>query len=206
MRKVFERYLREDEERRLFATLRTLAGTANNEQRMAMRDYAWMRLMRFTGIRVETMAGLNVADAKASLASHYLTLRPEITKGARGGKVYCTRKARLALRTLLTVRRAQGQPDNAEAPLVLSTKQQRMSIRSYQARMQHWVDAAGLEVRATPHWLRHTLAKRLMKNSTAEDPRGIVMATLNHRDFNSTAIYTLPDREDIEQALEEVNG
>lgn len=204
-RKVFERYLREPEERQLFAAIKRQAGSGNLHQQLAMRDYAWMRLLRYTGIRIETMAGLNVADAKAALASKYLDLRPEITKGHGGGKVFCTVKALAALRTLLKVRRQMGYPDNDAEPLVYSRKHQRMAIRSYQQRMALWVKAAGLNVHASPHWWRHTLGKRLMKNSTATDKRGVVQGALNHTDINSTAIYTMPDRDDIEQAMEEVN-
>ena len=205
MRRVFERYLREDEERRLFAALRRMAGTGNHEQLIALRDYGWMRLLRYTGIRVGTLAGLTVGDAKEALCSHYLTLRPEITKGHRAGKVYCTRRALESLRVLLRVRRAQGQPDLMDAPLICSTKRRAMSVRSFQTRMRYWAGEAGLEVRPSPHWWRHTLAKRLMRNSTADDPRAVVMHTLNHADINATVVYTMPDREDIERALDEVN-
>ncbi|EGV50025.1 tyrosine-type recombinase/integrase [Candidatus Endoriftia persephone] len=198
-RRVFERYLKEGEERQLFQTVNQFKSV------LARRDYAWMRFMRQTGIRVETMAGLSVGDATAALRDRYLILRPEITKRSQGGKVFLTNKARRALRDLLQIRREMGYPESADLPLVYSRKHKRMSIRSYQDRMRHWCRAAGLEVKASPHWFRHTLAKRLMKNSTAKDPRGVVQGALNQRDPRSTAVYTLPDREDIEDAMEEVS-
>ncbi len=80
-----------------------------------------------------------------------------------------------------------------------------MSIRSFQERVTHWCQVARLEVMVSPHWFRHTLAKRIMKNSTAQDPRGVVQGALCQKSINSTSIYTLPDREDIEQAMEEVS-
>jgi len=205
-RKIFERYLKEDEERRLFAEVRKQAGSNTQHQLLALRDHAWMRLMRNTGIRVGTLAGLNVADARQALASHYLQIRPEIAKGGRGGKVFCNKSAIGALRGLLAVRRKMGAPDMPDQPLLVSRKHGRMSVRSLQQRMRQWVKQAGLDVSASPHWLRHTLAKRVMKNSTAEDPRGVVQATLLHVSIDSTAVYTLPDREDIEQALDEIAG
>lgn len=199
MRKVFERYLRPEEERQLFKTIGQYADL------QARRDLAWMRVLRQTGIRVETLHGLNVSEAREAITTHYLTLRAEITKGAVGGRIFVTKKGRVAFRQLLKIRREQGYAEQLDAPLVMSRQHQRMSIRTYQQRMQHWCQLAGLQVKATPHWWRHTLAKRIMKASTAQDPRGVVQAQLNHADIKSTAVYTMPDRDDIEQALEEVS-
>lgn len=199
MRKTFERYLRPEEERQLFKTMGQYADL------QARRDLAWMRVLRQTGIRVETLHGLNVSEAREAITTHYLTLRAEITKGAVGGRIFVTKKGRAAFRQLLKIRREQGYAEQLDAPLVMSRQHQRMSIRTYQQRMQHWCRLAGLQVKATPHWWRHTLAKRIMKESTAQDPRGVVQAQLNHADIKSTAVYTMPDRDDIEQALEEVS-
>jgi integrase/recombinase XerC len=198
-RKVFERYLTVQEEKCLFKTV------TQYQCILSRRDAAWMMLMRQTGIRVETMAGLMVGDVSQALKEGYLEHRPEITKRDQGGKSFLTKKARKALRDLLAIRREQGYAENPDAPLVYSRNHQRMTIRTYQARMQHWRDKAGLQVGASPHWFRHTLAKRLMQQSTAKDPRGVVQAALNQRDPRSTLVYTLPDREDIERAMEEVS-
>lgn len=199
MRKVFERYLRPEEERQLFKIL------GRYEDIQARRDLAWMRVLRQTGVRIDTLRGLNVADAREAIRTHYLTLRPEITKGGASGRIFVTKRGRVAFRQLLEIRREQGHGEQLDAPLVMSRHRRRMSIRAYQHRMRHWCQVAGLGVEATPHWLRHTLAKRIMQASTARDPRGVVQAQLNHADIKSTAVYTLPDRDDIEQALEEVS-
>lgn len=203
-RKVFERYLREDEERKLFTTLRRQAGTSTQHQLLAMRDLGWMRLMRNTGIRVAHMAGLNVADARQALATHYL--KQPAAKGGSAGKVFCNRNAIKSLRLLLKVRRRQGAPDMPDQPLVVSRQHGRMAVRSYQQRMALWRTEAELPVEASPHWMRHTFAKRILKNSTAKDPRGVAQAALNHSSIESTAIYTYPDRDDVEETLEEIAG
>lgn len=200
MRKVFERYLTVSDERCLFMTVKKYAGL------LPSRDYAWMRLLRQTGLRVETMAGLTVYDARQALRTQYLDVRPEIAKRGMGGKVYITKAGRAALTDLLRIRRAQGHAEIQDDPLVMSRQKGKgLSIRSYQSRMTHWVRLAGLNVQASPHWFRHTLAKRIMRQSTAQDPRGIVQGALLHRSVNSTAVYTMPDREDIETALEEAS-
>jgi len=198
-RKVFERYLTVTEERQLLRTV------AKPQDLLSRRDLAWMRLLRHTGIRVGALAGLTVLDARQALKQGQLYSRPEISKGEQAYDVYLNKKARAALTDLLRIRREQGHPDNPDAPLVMSRNHRGLSIRSFEARMQIWVRAAGLDVHASPHWWRHTLCKRLLANSTARDPLGIVQAALGHRSRTSTSVYTLPDREEIAQAMEEAS-
>lgn len=196
-RAVFERYLTEAEERQL---LRCVAGCSGV---LAARDHAWMRLLRQTGIRVESLALLNLQDARDALASGRLVLRPEICKGGHGYDVPVNKAAAEALRDLLRIRRDMGAPTDPASPLVMSQKSRGMSIRSFQDRMQHWCDAAGLQVEASPHWWRHTLAQRILARSEAADPLGIVQVALGHRTRHATAIYALPTREQVAAALEE---
>lgn len=194
-RRVFRRYLTEAEERELFRTVRR-CGDA-----LARRDEAWMRWLRHTGVRVGAASRFTCADARRALAEGYQTAHGE--KGGRTTRVYLTRKGRQALQDLLRIRRDMGFPERAEASLVVSRRGQGLAPRSFQSRMRAWARAAGLREDVSPHWLRHTLAKRLMQRSTAADPRGVVMGVLNHGSINSTVIYTLPDREDLERAMDE---
>lgn len=196
---TFERYLTVSEERTL---LRTVADSADI---LARRDSAWMRLLRQTGIRVGACAGLTVFDAREGLKHGRLGLRDEVSKGGRGYDVYLNRKARAALTDLLRLRREMGHAENPEASLVMSRNHQGLSVRSFQARMEMWVRRAGLSAKATPHWWRHTLGKRVMEQSTARDPRAIAQSALGHVTINSTAIYTRPDREDVARAMEEAS-
>lgn len=202
-RKVFERYLRPQEERLLFGAVARFADV------LAQRDHAWMRLLRQTGIRVGSLAGLTIGDARLALRDKRLQLRKAITKGELGYSVPLNKKAQTALRDLLRIRREQGQGFVDEAPLIVSRKygatQRGMSIRAFQDRMQHWRRIAGLPVEASPHWFRHTLAKRIVERSTAKDPRAIVQHALGHSNIISGAIYTFPDREDLENGLEEAS-
>lgn len=197
MRKVFERYLKVTEEKQL------LAHVGGLQDVLARRDHAWMRFLRHTGVRVQAFSRLYAWDARQALKTHHLELPATIQKQAQAHRIYCSTEARKALRELLRIRCEMGYPDIPDMPLVLSRNHRRMSVRSYQARMRHWCRAAGLDVEASPHWFRHTLAKRLIMQSTARDPLGVVQAVLGHSSRTSTGIYTLPDRDDIEQALEE---
>lgn len=195
-RRVFQRYLTEVEERQLLQHVGKFGDV------LARRDRAWMTFMRHTGIRVGSLAQLTVGDARTMLASQTLQVTDDIAKGHRGYEVPLKKAAARELRHLLAIRREQGFESAAGAPLLMSRKGQALSVRSLQARMKQWVKEAKLPVAASPHWLRHTLAKRIIANSEARDPHGIVQLALGHRFRETTVIYTLPDREEIAAALE----
>lgn len=199
---TFTRYLTPPEERQLLNAVKRCGDP------IARRDYAMFRLLRSTGIRVGSLVGLTVADARGALRAHRLDLRDEICKGRRGYEVYASKRARAALRDLLKVRRELGHPEIDEGPLLVGRKSHStgagMSVRAVQMRFAYWRDQAGLSVEVSPHWMRHTLAVNVMRRSTAQDPRGVVQGALGHRDISSTGIYTRALREDVEQALEEV--
>ncbi len=197
-RPVLDRYLTEDEERRLFRAVNETAGD------YARRDAAWMQLLRQTGIRIGAMSQLNVGDAQQALRSHKLVLRDEICKGGRGYSVHCNRKARQALRQLLALRRQWGYAPIPHAPLVVSRNHNRMAVRTYQQRMKLWVKKAGLDVDATPHFFRHTVGHRIIQRSTAANPLQVVQNVLNHSNINNSTIYTRPSREQIEADMEAI--
>jgi site-specific recombinase XerC len=195
-RAVFERYLTERDEKLL------LRHVGKFSDPLAARDHAWMRLLRQTGIRVGSLAGLTVEDAQEAIASGRLRVRDEIAKGGRGYFAGVNSAAKTALRDLLRIRRAMGFPPVPTEPLILSRRGQGMSVRSYQSRMAEWAREAGLTVVASPHWFRHTLAKRIVARSTSNDPLGLVQVVLGQRTRAAASIYALPDREDVDRALE----
>ena len=81
-----------------------------------------------------------------------------------------------------------------------------MTVRQYEHRIRHWAEAAGITEAVTPHWLRHTRAKNIMRNSTSNDPRGIVQRALGHSSIASTGIYTEIDRDELAEALHQVDA
>lgn len=196
-RQVFERYLNEAEERRLFSYINQFRADL-----YARRDLAMMQLLRQTGIRVGSCAGLSCADARDALSAERLVLRPQISKRGRGYSVHLNRKAKAALRELLKCRREMGHNEDPDAALIMSRHSRGISIRSIQDRCRKWCLAAGLPAGISPHWLRHTLAKRIVQRSTSSNPVAIVQRTLGHSSISSAAVYTMPDREEIEAAVE----
>ena len=196
--KPFTRYLTEDEEKRLFNHIWQFRADI-----LARRDWHWMMVLRQTGLRIGTLARLTVGEARQALREPYrLELRAEACKGGRSYTVRFTRKARRSLRALLAVRAEQGHAPLADAPLIMSRNHRPLSVRSYQDRLRKWCLSAGLDAAVSPHWFRHTLAKRALERSVSRNPLLVVQQMLGHGSITSTAIYTRPDREEIDEAFE----
>ncbi len=196
-RATFERYLTRREEKQL------LAHIAKHDGLYARRDHAWIRVMRQTGLRLGSMKGLTVRDAQVALSSGVLRAAPEHAKGHRGYTVPVKHQAaRAALQDALRVRRAMRLPEDPDAPLFCSRRGGAMAERTFEQRMQMWRQSAGLDIACSPHWLRHTFGKRVHAATEHHDPLAVVQTLLGHASRSSTVVYTLPDREDLEHALE----
>lgn len=192
----FKEYLTVGEERRLFATVSSEAGI------LAERDRAWMLALRYTGCRIDAFSRLTVAHAEAVLKTGYLTLEPAIMKRKKGHTIYVSKPGRLAFKSLLSVRRRMRYRHDPDAQLVMSRNHKAMSVRNFQDRCRYWDEKSDLRLGISPHWFRHTFAKRLMASSEAQNPILFVMAALGHTDPRSTMQYTWPDKEAMELELE----
>jgi site-specific recombinase XerD len=199
-RKVFDRYLTEAEEKQLFDHVWKFRA-----DEFAFRDFHWMVLLRQTGMRINNLAMFLVADAHAVLADpqHHFKLRDADSKKGHGYTVKFNRRAVKSLRELLKLHSMREDQILGSDHLIQSRQGGRgLSIRSFQNRMQQWVLSAGLPMQASPHWFRHTLAKRLLKHTTHSEPLQVVKAALGHTRLTSTEVYTQPDREEIDRAWE----
>lgn len=196
-RATFERYLTRSDEKKLLAHIAKHAGL------YARRDHAWIRVIRQTGLRLGSLRGLTVRDAQLALSTGRLRVAPEHAKGRRGYDVPVKQEAaRKAFQDALRVRRAMRLPDDPDGALFCSRLGRPMAERTYEQRLQMWRQSAGLDVACSPHWLRHTYGKRLYAATSHHDPQGVVQALLGHVSRDSTVVYTLPDREDLENAAE----
>lgn len=215
---VMKRYLTEEEQARLLKTINQYAASD------AKRDYAWIRLLLSTGMRIGEFSQLTVGDAITALQTGYIFIPKEHRKGwnrtaklCQNGQeriakppkdhtVYVTQPVRESLQALLVVRIELDYQEDHDAPLVMSRKHGPLSIRAYQQRVTYWAKQAGLPDGISPHWFRHTRAMNIMHKTTSNDPRGIVQATLGHASIASTGIYTQVSREQLQASLEEVDG
>jgi len=193
---VFDKYLTHKEEKQL------LSYVDKQKCVLARRDHAWMVFMRLTGVRVGTMAKFTVDDAFKMIGQSKLFVRDEAAKGGNGYSSYLQIKAVACLKKLLAIHKEMGGKQVFDDPLVLTRRLDALSVRSYQDRMVKWRKESGLQVQVTPHYMRHTLGKRIVENSTSDQPLQIAQAALGHKNLNTTSIYTMPDREQVEATME----
>lgn len=218
-----QRYFTESETTVLLKTV----GTVNSLP--ARRDDAAIRALLSSGMRIGEFLQVTVAAALRALECKYLFIPSEHRKkktviteaGARviadDHKVYVTEQLRKALQDLLRIHQQMAQRARLDAseldldtPLMMSREgiagRAGMTARAFQLRFKHWCKLAGLTPDATPHWLRHTRAMQIMRDSQAADPRGIVQAVLGHRSIQSTAVYTGVSREEVEATLTRIDA
>lgn len=198
-----KRYLTEPEQQRL------LRAAKSSNDPLAQRDYWVMRLLIALGARVNEFALLNVDQAEAALSSGWLVVPAAQRKGGKRGQEYpVTQTVRDCLIELLKMQRAEAPPADMEgpAPLVWGRDGQRLSVRSYQARVAHWAQVAGLGLKVSPHWLRHTRGMNIIRRSRSSNPLKVAQLALGHASLASTGIYTEMAREEYVRDLQGIDG
>ena len=84
-----------------------------------LRDHIIFSIALGTGLRVSEISALNIADvANGRGAKGVWTLRPETTKGGRGGTVALPDRLRRKVSRFLTWKVAQGELVTPDAPLL----------------------------------------------------------------------------------------
>lgn len=214
----FLHYFTEQEEKKLFKTVKQTYGI------YAKRDYYWMLLMRETAVRLGVLAGpdsnkaerhnlpmlgLTVGDAQTSLEEGYLVYQHTNAKLQKKHPIVLNKSAVLAIKELLKIHHEMSvgiewDSPRLERPLFLSRNRQAMSRRSFQARFAQWCRLAEVP-EGTPHWLRHSWAKRFLERTTSPDALRRVQAVLGHSNLSTTSIYTTPDRESMVSAMQEAS-
>ncbi|WP_158117239.1 tyrosine-type recombinase/integrase [Vibrio cincinnatiensis] len=214
----FLHYFTEQEEKQLFKTVKETYGI------YAQRDYYWMLLMRETAVRLGVLAGpdakkakqyclpmlgLTVGEAEMSLEEGYLIYRSANAKNQKKHPIALNKSATHALKQLLKIHVEMSQgiewdTPRLDRPLFLSRNRQAMSRRSFQARFSAWCRLAGVP-EGTPHWLRHSWAKRFLERTSSPDALRRVQAVLGHSNISTTSVYTTPDRESLSSAMREAS-
>jgi integrase/recombinase XerC len=191
--KAGENYLTEAEEKKLFSFLRGLKAC------QAERDYVLLKLCRLTGIRRGEALALNVGDV---IQKDRLVIDERIAEKGATGEVSICKELQEAIVRLLKLKRFWVESLEDDAPLFVSRKGKRLSIRAFNDLMDKWCRLAGIP-RYTPHALRHTKAQRIMSDSRHldEDERKKVLLFANrqlrHKSLSATMVYTQPTKEEM---------
>ena len=148
---------------------------------VASRDLAMMELFYASGMRLAELVSLNVQDIDFKQRQVIVT-----GKGNKQRWVPFGSKAEQALKHWLKQRRLLVM-DEEEPALFVSVRQQRISHRTVQKRLQHWAQQMQLSSTLHPHKLRHSFATHLLQRGA--DIR-TVQEQLGHSDVRTTQIYT----------------
>jgi len=186
-------YLTEKEEKILFSFLK------NRKDKQAERDYVLLKICRATGLRRGEALALNVGDV---INKDKIIVNERIAEKGAIGEVYLPVDIQELVRHFLRLKRNWRERLDDEAPLFVSKKGQRLSLRTFKDIMDKWCRLSGIP-RITPHALRHTKAQRIMSDvrhlSDDERQKALIFTNkqLRHKSLNSTMVYTMPTKEEM---------
>lgn len=184
------RWLTKTEEHALLrAVERRINGATTDAWRtQAVRDQAIVFLMLFCGLREEEVSLLDVDDVQVSDRKGKVVIRQG--KGAKRRQVPMNNECRRAVRLWIE----HAAPSGA---LFENKRGDRLGVSGIQDRIEALRQAAGLD-ELTPHMLRHTFGKRL---ADANVHLHIIARMMGHNRMETTARYTKPGWEDLEEAV-----
>jgi integrase/recombinase XerC len=157
----------------------------------AARDAAMMELFYSSGLRLSELVGLNVADVD--------TFSETVRVLGKGRKERIVPVGQPALRAIEHYRR---QANVQSGPLFLSKLRKRMSSRSIWLMLKKHLSQTSIQLRVSPHKLRHSFATHLLDNGA--DLRS-VQTLLGHANLSTTQIYTHVTMERVKKAYDEAH-
>ena len=167
----------------------------DKDSKSVTRDYAIITLFLNCGMRVSELVGIDLGDIDHDLRS----LRV-VGKGNKERIVYLNDACRYALGDYITERAESDNSKVMTRALFLSSRDQRISVKTVQWMVYKYLDLAGLGAkRYSVHKLRHTAAT-LMYQSGNVDVR-VLKDILGHEQLNTTQIYTHISNESMEKAM-----
>lgn len=150
-------------------------------------------LMLHTGLRISEVSNLRIGDISISPRKGEIIVRSG--KGEKFRTVPLNLNVRNTLKTYLSVR-----PSVDHDYLFVGQKGERLRP----AGIYYLVKKYGYGARigdVSPHTLRHTFGKNLVD---AGVPLDRVATLLGHSSLNTTRIYTVPSRADLQEAVERI--
>ncbi len=161
---------------------RLLAAPPGNEP-LGLRDRAILETLYSAGLRVSELAGLN--DADLDLPGGALRVR------GKGKRERIAPVGSYAVRTInrwLSARRLSArEKQGPAAPVFTNRFGRRLTTRSVGRMLEKYLTETGLDLRTTPHTLRHSFATHLL--DAGADIRS-VQELLGHKSLVTTQIYT----------------
>jgi integrase/recombinase XerC len=152
-------------------------------QAMGQRDRAILETMYSAGLRVSEVVGIN--DGDLALAEEIVRIRG---KGRRERLAPLGSFAVRAVKQWLGLRRlSSSEASGADSPVFTNKFGGRLTTRSVARMLEKHLKSSGLDLRTTPHTLRHSFATHLLDRGA--DIRS-VQELLGHKSLVTTQIYT----------------
>jgi integrase/recombinase XerC len=162
------------------------------------RDRAILETMYSAGLRVSETVGLN--DEDLSLDEGLARIRG---KGRKERMAPLGSYAVRALRNWLSVRKlAPNQPAGPLAPVFVNKFGKRLTTRSVARMLEKYLKLTGLDLRTSPHTLRHSFATHLLNQGA--DIRS-VQELLGHKSLGTTQIYTHVNTADLQATYQKAH-
>jgi len=165
-----------------------------------LRDHALMNFLAATGLRAAEVAAVKCGDVQIGERSGWVTVRSG--KGRKQRRVPIHAKARDALQAFLESEGRKDISEHAAESLFKTRDGDAMTPYAIWYTVKKYAAQAGVE-NVSPHTFRHTVATRLVRNPQID----IVTAAtfLGHSRLDTTARYSRPSDEDLENAAEEIS-
>ena len=185
--------------------VRQLLGAINLRSSFGRRDYLLILFLYHTGLRVGECSRLLVSlvATEDGRARQCLDLLAMFCKGPRGRVVPLNATARACIEKMLKFNRSRGFSVASAAPLFQNSKHCPLSIRPIQYLIQGYREKADLDVRATPHTLRHSHATALQN---AGVPVRAIQHGLGHRNISTTEKYLGVSSDDMKRHYAQLGG
>jgi site-specific recombinase XerD len=154
--------------------------------KVGLRDKAILELLFSTGLRVSELVGLDRDQINLKTREFGV-----VGKGGKARVVFVSKHSAEYLERYLRSRTDKLKPlfirIGGKKEISSTDEEMRLTVRSIQRLVKHYVTLAKIPVMATPHTLRHSMATDLLK--AGADIRS-VQEILGHKNISTTQIYT----------------
>lgn len=184
LKKTQPKYLTLEESLRLLASV-----DGENKE----RDYCILTLFLNCGLRLAELVSINYTDIKDN---NTLTITG---KGNKQRTVYLNDACITAIKNYMAVRPVDNVPQKDKNALFLSSWRQRISPKTVQHIVYHYLDKCGLGNRGlSVHKLRHTAATLMYQHGNVDVL--VLKEILGHENLGTTEIYTHIVDEQLQRA------
>jgi site-specific recombinase XerD len=171
------------------AEKRVIGARTDTGLKKGMRDLAIVLMFLHTGLRVNELVDLTLPDVYLSERAGKVVIRKG--KGLKQREIPLNRDVRNALKAWLAVRH-----DESIYFFTACKGEGRLTCRGVERMIEDLGRDARVEV--TPHVLRHTFAKGLVNVGVSLEK---VASLLGHAQLETTRIYVIPGKNDLEEAV-----